>query len=298
MAEQPLATPRPIDRRATIAILTHALQGIRPGTTLARIANEHWAPSGHRIVIHRGLEPPPQADVAIQHVDLTKVPKSYLALAQHYPRTINGAVADISKRHISTDMLSEQDSYRGAVIVKTDLNHAGMPERLLRQEMPGARGSLLRMLERLAPCTWFGCLPNDRYVVFDHKDAVPRWVWRARGLVVQPLRIERRGDLFALHQWYFLGDHGYVSTMLSREPVVKLATMAEFLPLHRNVPEAIRRRREELRFDFGKFDYIISNGEPILLDANRTPDEGPEQPTNPRVFAICEALAGGLSHFL
>ncbi len=293
-----IAAPIPVDRRATIAILTHAVQGLRPGTTLARIADEHWSPRGHRIVIHRGLGAPPPADIAFQHVDLTHIPKPYLDMAVHYPRTLNGAVADISKRRVSSHLLAEGDDFSGPVMVKTDLNHAGMPERLLRQALPGLRARLLSLLERRLPCTWFGHLPGDQYLVFERKDMVPRWVWRSRGLVVEPLHVERRGDLFAMHQWYFLGDHDCVSTFLSSTPVVKLATVVERLPLHADVPEAMRRRREALQFDYGKFDYVISNGEPILFDANRTPDDGPEFPSNPRVFAICAAMAGGLDGFL
>ena len=284
--------------RATIAILTHARQGLRPGTTIARIANEHWVFDGHRVVIHRGPGTPPAADVAIQHVDLTRVPQRYLDLAAHYPRTINAAVADISKRRISSDLLSEGDDFAGPVMVKTDLNHSGMPERLLRQARTGLRARLLSLLERRLPCTWFGHLPGDQYLMFERKDAVPRWVWRCKGLVVQPLHVERRGHLFAMHQWYFLGDRDCVSTFLSSTPVVKLATVVERLPLHADVPAAMRRRRAELKFDYGKFDYVAPNGEPNLLDANRTPDEGPEFPTNPRVSAICAALAGGLADFL
>lgn len=283
---------------ATVAILTHVRQGLRPGTTIARIANEHWAPVGHRIFVHCGLGTPPAADVAIQHVDLTRVPKPYLDLAAHYPRTINGSVADISKRRISSDLLAEDDDFAGPVMVKTDLNHAGMPERLLRQARTSLCSRLLGLVERRLPCTWFGHLPGDRYLVFERKDAVPRWVWRYKGLVVQPLHVERRGKLFAMHQWYFLGDHDCVSTFLSHAPVVKLATVVERLPLHTDVPDAMRRRRAELKFDYGKFDYVMPGGRPVLLDANRTPDEGPEFPTNPRVFEICKALAGGLQGLL
>ncbi len=135
-------------------------------------------------------------------------------------------------------------------MVKTDLNHAGMPERMLRQEIPGAKGALLRLIERLAPVSWFGHMPNDQYVVFKHKSDVPGWVWRARGLVVQPLYMERRGDLFAMNQWYFLGDNDCVSTLLSRSPVVKIANVAEFVPLHQEVPDnstAARRAQVRLR---------------------------------------------------
>jgi hypothetical protein len=293
-----LAAPAIIDRRAAIAILTHARQGLRPGTTIARIADEHWSRDGHRTVIHRGLGTPPPADVAIQHVDLTRVPRDYLDLASHYPRTINGAVADISKRRISSDLLSEDDDFAGPVMVKTDLNHAGMPERVLRRSLPRLCARLLGLLETRLPCSWFGHLPGDQYLVFERKDAVPRWVWRSKGLVVQPLHVERRGNLFAMHQWYFLGDRDCVSTFLSHAPVVKLATVVERLPLHTDVPDALRRRRAELKFDYGKFDYVAPDGQPILLDANRTPDEGPEFPTNLRVAAICAALAGGLATFL
>jgi hypothetical protein len=37
------------------------------------------------------------------------------------------------------------------------------------------------------------------------------------------------------------------------------------------IPDQLRRERERLGFDFGKFDFVIHDGEPVLLDANRTP---------------------------
>jgi hypothetical protein len=140
-------------------------------------------------------------------------------------------------------------------------------------------------------------MPNDAYAVYEHKDSVPGWVWRTRGLVVQPLYTERRGDLFALNQWYFLGDRDCVTTFLGREPVVKFANLVDRLPLHSDVPDALRRRRAELAFDYGKFDYVMVDGEPKLLDANRTP-AGFGVPSPPREFAICGAIAEGLSDFV
>lgn len=101
-----------------------------------------------------------------------------------------------------------------------------------------------------------------------------------------------------MNQWYFLGDKDCVSTLLSRSPVVKIANVDEFVPLHREVPDEIRRRREELKFDYGKFDYVTVDGKAMLLDANRTPDEGPAFPTIPRVADICAGIAEGLSKFL
>jgi len=37
------------------------------------------------------------------------------------------------------------------------------------------------------------------------------------------------------------------------------------------VPAALRAERQRLGFDYGKFDFVIHDGEPVLLDANRTP---------------------------
>jgi hypothetical protein len=150
---------------------------------------------------------------------------------------------------------------------------------------------------RRFPASWTGRLPHDRYIVFDQVDQVPAWVWHNPGLVVQRLFVERRGPYFALHQWYFLGDRDCVSTFLSRDPLVKLATVVERLPLHKEVPAAIRRQREALKFDYGKFDFIEHQDGPVLIDTNRTPNEGPD-PRAERVDAICAALAGGLAGFL
>lgn len=292
-----LAAPTIIDRRATIVALTHKAFGLG-ASTLSIIARECWAPLGHRVLVHRGLKTPPPADLAIAHVPLTRLPPRYAELWSRYPRTINGAVTDVSKRRISTDLVTEDDSYSGAVMVKTDRNHAGAAERQLRHRKRGLRARLLTMIERRLPRHWFGCLPHDKYPVFARKSDVPGWVWRCRGLVVQPFHAERRGELFALHQWYFLGSHECVSSFLARDPVVKLANVAERLPLHQEVPEAIRKRRAELKFDYGKFDYVISDGVPILLDANNTPYEAPDEQSHPRILAICAALAGGLADFL
>ncbi|HEX6119683.1 MAG TPA: hypothetical protein VFZ03_09555 [Dongiaceae bacterium] len=292
-----LATPTIVDRGNTIAVLVHPAFGLEAGSTLLMMAQEYWAPAGHRLAVHSGLDTPPSADLAIPHVPLTRLPQRYAELAASYPRAINGLVSDVSKRRIATDLVTEGEAHDGPVIVKTDLNHGGASERRLRRLKGGMAKRLLSAVERHLPPHWTGRLPGDRYVLFGSKRDVPRWVWRFPGLIVQPFHVERHGDLYALHQWYFLGSHECVSTLLSPDPVVKLANTVQRRPLHQDVPEAIRRRRAELKFDYGKFDYVISNGVPILLDANPTPTGRDDQKT-PRVLAICSALAGGLAEFL
>jgi hypothetical protein len=276
-----------------IVFLTHAAQGLDADSTILRIARQHWEPKGHRLVVHRGTGTPPDGDLAIQHVDLTRLPSGYAELAGHYPITINGAVHDISKRRISSGLVVRGQDVDGPVIVKTDFNHAGLRER----ELEGGAARLREHVLRRFPASWTGRLRHDRYMVFDRVDQVPPWVWQNPSLVVQRLFVERHGPYFALHQWYFLGDRDCVSTFLSSDPLVKLATVVERLPLHNDVPVAIRRQREALKFDYGKFDFIRHQDGPVLIDANRTPNEGPS-PRVERVDAICAALADGIAGFL
>ena len=234
--------PRPLDRRLSIAILVHADVRLPHHTTMARLAQDHWAPSGHRVVVHRGLATPPPADLAILHVGLTRTDPRYLDLAARYPRVVNGQVTDTLKRSICADLLGPCDTYDGPVIVKTDLNYRGEPEAQLRRRSIGPFRKHWRRLERALPARWFGRLSDGTYPVFAHRREVPGWMWRSRHLVVQPLHVERRGDLYVLHQWYFLGDRDCVTTFLGREPVVKFANLVDRLPLHAEVPGPRRWR--------------------------------------------------------
>lgn len=297
MTEAAFPSPRPADHRLTIAILVHAHLGLPPGTTVARLAGDHWAPTGHRVLVHDGQGPPPQADLAILHIGLTTVDPRYLELAARYPRVINGRITDTFKRRICSDLIEANDAHEGPVIVKTDLNYGGRPERALRRRKAGKLQRAWLGLERHLPARWFGRLPGNEYQVFARKSDVPGWMWRSPHLVVQPFHTERRGAFHLLHQWYFLGDRDCVTTFLGREPVVKFANLVDRLPLHGEVPEALRRRRAELKFEYGKFDYVMVDGEPKLLDANSTP-AGFGVPPPPREFAICSAIAGGLEAFL
>jgi hypothetical protein len=277
-----------------IAILTHACQGLDPGYSLAAIAEHCWRPRGWRVLLHQGLAPPPPADLAILHVDLTRVPAGYLALAGCYPRTLNGAVRDIGKRAVADGQVRAGDGYDGPVVVKTELNHGGTPEMALAEAGRRWTGRALAGLRCALPPRWTGGLPGGRYQVYRRAREVPAWVWRRPELVVQRLFTERQRGLYALNQWYFLGRGETVSTLLSPQPFVNMATVTERLPLHGEVPESLRARRAELGFDYGKFDYVVEQGEARLLDANKTPHLAGDPPTTERMLAIHGALAAGL----
>ena len=62
------------------------------------------------------------------------------------------------------------------------------------------------------------------------------------------------------------------------------------------MPDELRVVRAALGFDYGKFDFVLRNGKPILLDVNRTPTVPPN--LSEVVRAQQGALAKGLDSLL
>jgi hypothetical protein len=281
---------------ASVAILTHQQQGLSPKSHLGYILRDSWTPQARRVTLHQGLKAPPAADLAFLHIDLTRTPEPYRQLGQVYPRCVNLAVTDIGKRRISRNLLGPEDDYDGPVLVKTELNHAGVPERRLARANAGRWRRLAEQIRHRLPPAWTGCLREDRYLLIDRRSAVPDWVWRAPGLVVERFFVERRGELYAMHMWYFLGDRDQVATSLATAPLVKGENTVQRLPPHQDVPDSLRQRRRELGFDYGKFDFVMVDGEAVLLDANRTPHASRDG-LSERGQAICRHLAPGIDWF-
>jgi len=256
-----------------VVILTHLRQGLQANSMVDRQRRTVWEPAGIDVVVHQGIRNPPPADLALLHVDLTVIPEAYLELGARYPRCLNLAVTDISKRRISRSLVSAADDYQGPVIVKTDLNYGGRPERYLRLAVGGRSRALRERLLDLLPPAWTGRLRDGAYRVFERKADVPAWVWRRPELVVERLLADRHGDRCLMFQWYFFGTADCLVPVYGPGPFVDFqnqATLERQKP-HGEVPEAMRRRRRELGFDFGKLDFVMHEGEPVLLDANRTP---------------------------
>ena len=276
-----------------IAVLTHANDELESRSYLLNLLVDTWQKCGTEILVLRGIDRFEPADALILHVDLTIVPRDYIAFSQRYPVVINGRVHDISKRKISAHLLRAGNSYQGEVIVKTDLNCGGSPEGSGR----GARrGRLQRVLYKRLPWSWTGNLSSETYPIFPSPAAVPRAVWFNPRLVVEKYLPEREGAHYCLRQWIFFGDREINQRVFSAEPIIKSKNV-----IHREydvpVPEALHAMRSKLGFDYGKFDYVLVNGEVALLDANRTPGANRNNPS-PRLSAIVNELAQGLDAFV
>jgi hypothetical protein len=209
-----------------------------------------------------------EADLFLLHHDRTKMDPDSLPRAPMGARVINGGVLDISKRLYSSLSVNRDDDWDGPVIVKSNLNHFGVPEAEER------RGTLLRRLhERLARLSWRAArkLPERFYPIVHSIADVPAWVWRDENLLVEKFLPERTEDgLYCVRGWVFLGDKGYGYRIFSTHPLVKTGSMVRHDYLD-ETPSELVEFRQRMQFDFGKFDYVQHGGRAILLDANKTP---------------------------
>lgn len=218
---------------------------------------------GHSWRVSAGPQPV-DGDAALLHVDATVVDPAYLALQSRYERTINFATGDISKRKVSSARLMPGDVWGGPVIVKGNLNSQGAMESKHNA----------RALAAGRPLPHPDLPHAEPYRILDRVEDVAPATWDNRDLVVErflPERDERGG--YAVRTWVFMGAREWCNRELCADPIVKGAKVLRSDPV--DVPREIRAQRERLNFDYGKFDFVIHAGVPILLDANRTPGSAP-----------------------
>lgn len=268
---------------ARIVILQHAMQGRAPLPYMILPMAELWRARGHEVTVHHGARDAPPADLAILHVDLTVVPQPMREALARYPRVVNGHVLDISKRKISAQLVDEHSDWPGPVLVKTDTNAAGDPERRIHA---------LAKREGFTP-TMPAPPPLRDYPVYPSLREVPAAVWQTPGLVVEKFLPERDERGYCMRVWTFLGDRDRCRRVFSDDPIVKSRSVTGHEACE--VPEALRRRRQELGFDYGKFDFVIHDGECVLLDANRTPFHPSHVDA---AHGPVPDLEGGLEYFL
>jgi len=258
---------------------------------------EIWEKEGFRIHFLFGAKNYVPADVAILHVDLTVVPKEYSELATRYPLALNGNITNISKSLISMNSVSPGDGYSGPVIVKSDLNFAGQPERKLLGSPVSRLAFRLQCRLSLGVKKILGPGPHFRsssdYTIYETPQSVPRSWFSREDVVIEKFVPEIQDGLFCLRIYHFLGPRGVCMLWKSRDPIIKSFSeivKREPVPVHSGIVELAAR----MGFDFGKFDYVIHEGEPVLLDANKTPGAA----KTAAFSAICPEWAAGVHSYL
>ena len=249
----------------------------------------HWAAAGLRVV--SGPDYLASADACALHVDKTRLSGQDVPSPPPGRRVINGSVLDISKSLHSTLRVKKQDDWDGPVIVKTDLNHYGLPEQLDKAQPDHTEAQ--RRAE-LALRDWQKArqLPDRHYPVLNSVRDVPHWVWNDPAYIVERFIPEREGDLYCIRGWMFLGSFSYGWRLLGQDHMVKATRLVRHEFIH-DVPQELLELKKRTGFDFGKFDYVMHDGKAVVLDLNKTPSYAGD-PESPRL----RHLARGIEEFL
>lgn len=217
------------------------------------------------------------ADVLILHVNLSCIPQEYLNFARRFPATINIGLTDIRKRTISRHLVTQTDTYEGPVIVKTDLNCGGSPERQLGIRPKKSSSSLIRRIKRALKIKDPASMrkPSD-YIVYSSKAKVPKSVFSNHALIVEKFLPEKHGNEYYQRRYYFLRDAEYNEIHTTSVSIHAGDSDDHCIRYWEepSIPEALRTYLKALKADYGKIDYVIHEGEVIIFDVNRTPSCG------------------------
>lgn len=208
-----------------IAILFHENgKRLNPGYVISRFA-DIWREEGNEVIFLFGTKQFVPADLIIVHVNLSVAPDEYLEFAGQYPVAVNREVNDIRKSTFSENLVEPEDHYEGKVIVKSNYNFAGGPERKLPYS-----STITRFLRPLL--SWFYCkatrIPYFNsardYQVYDHYRLVPRHYFKNPNLVVEKFLPEMGNGFFVVRNFHFLGDRMNCNKLVAKHPIVKGAT--------------------------------------------------------------------------
>jgi hypothetical protein len=138
--------------------------------------------------------------------------------------------------------------------------------------------------------------PAD-YPIYAHPSLVPVGAWSNPHLVVQKFQPERDGEgLYRLRCWHIFGDRGFHVVASAKVPVVKAADICKRSVTTDATPPELEAVREAMRVDFGRIDYGMVDGKPVIYDINRTPTSSPQAIA--QYAAQWSDLAQGIETFL
>ena len=255
-----------------------------------------WRKRGIDVEVTDSLEEPTGPNVLVfPHLDLTVTPTRLAEKLSRCARVINRSVVDISKRIVSRQLVESPEDHDGPVIVKTNLNFGAKPEMVMIGRRGGERLDKLRAMKEM-PWPVSGILQAEKYPIYENPDLVPPAVWKNPRLVVEKFLPEREGDLYCLRQYVFLGESEFNTRAVSADPRVKSGTVIRRETLD-GTPPAVRAFRDEMGFDYGKFDYVMHEGEAIVFDVNRTYSFDPRSKTGSATTMVTK-LADGIERFM
>jgi hypothetical protein len=271
-----------------IAILNRVGDARDTKIHLIHLMKHIWEKQGARIIDLFDINLHVPADVLIMHVDASVVSCEYVEFAARYPAVVNLGAIDIRKAGYIDGRLLRGDAYSGEVIVKTNLNYAGIPERSA-QHRASLPKRIFGKLKRAELMTRPPMLSKSDYLIFRSLSEVPK-TYFSKPYVVQKFKAERVDNGYLLREYMFFNDRHVLRLEHSTQPIITSGTLLEesFDPPH----PALLQLREKLGLDYGKIDYALIAGKPFIYDANKTVGIG-SQPTE-LTWTLARHLAAGI----
>lgn len=282
--------------RATVVVFTApGHPTLLQSRYLVRHVADHWRERGVNFELTTDPRVAPKGDIAWQHLDVTEVGVPYRKLAARYPFVINGAATDVRKTHSTSDLVRNVRDWDGPVIVKTDLNFGGRADDWGAGWRP-LRHPWFHAVRNRLPIRLTGRMDPNEYPVYASGADVPGWIWREPRLVVQRFLAERKGDLYGIRRWFFLGASEFAYLAHAPGPIVMGDDHQEWDRVV-GIPEELRALRIRLGLDFGKIDYAEVDGKVVIYDVNpAVSTDGPIG--SPIQEEIVAALVPGFESFL
>jgi hypothetical protein len=255
-----------------------------------------WMKMGYAVVTHYGTKNLPNADIVILHVDKTIVLDEYVECLSQYPVVLNRNILNISKSIISRNIVTQDESYSGPVIIKTNANFGGVRE-AREKPISQKKKKCWRWLLKMKP-NWgkIDELNPHKYPICKNKARIPAGVWKNKNLIVEKFLPEIENGLFFLRYWIFFGEQGWAGRFGAKKPIVKfrkMVTKDEPVP----IPDELKILRKKLGFDYGRFDYAEHNGKTVLYDVNKTLGVGGGAQQLEAYSAQLDMLASGINGF-
>lgn len=283
-----------------IVILFHELQYDRSSTYMIDELAEIWREEKLEVIELYGIDRFVPADVVILHIDLSVVPPEYLDFARQYPVALNTGLTDIRKMTISRNLVQPGDSYGGPVIVKSNLNYAGAPERKLKEsQLRQSSFWLQRLQHRIFP--FLNKPPvfqsNLEYQIFDRIADVPRSLFTNPEVVVEKFFHCRHEEFYCIHNLYIFGNLRTGTRLIGHHPIVNGRTYQriDFVDPSSEIVEQMA----DISLDYGKIDYMFHDGKVVIIDINKTiGDSRKVFQRTPELIRFYKKLAAGIHFYL
>ena len=258
-----------------------------------------WQEDGNEVRYIFGCKKFIPGDILILHVDLSVVPQKYIDYASKYPIALNNKISDIRKVAISENILSYGDPWDGPVVVKSNYNFYGMPERVYYKSNLKKRFEIIDTVKsKFFQLRYKGMPLEDirQYKIYKSIKEIPKKWFSFQYAVIEKFIPEMENDVFHLRIAQVLGSRVISTRIASRDPIIKARKSIKTEEIEPD--EIIAHWRGKYHLDYGKLDYVVNNGVPSLLDVNKTVGATSGYRKDSDLYATRKYIAEGIYDYL